>query len=116
MRASCLHRSPSSPAWPLQPDLSPAERRLSLASSASKDPAMDHQQSECRLEYQGDEALARLLAKAGSAYDVAGVRGLVAGVLAAPPCDDWPRLVAATVSPALHAQLLALAREVAAAA
>ncbi|MDB5406980.1 MAG: putative aminopeptidase, partial [Rhodospirillales bacterium] len=77
---------------------------------------MDQQQSECRLEYQGDEVLARLLAKAGSAYDVADVRDLVAGVLSAPPCDDWPRLVAATVSPALHAQFVALAREIAAAA
>jgi Xaa-Pro aminopeptidase len=77
---------------------------------------MDQQESECRLEYQGDAVLARLLAKAGSPYDAAAVRALVAGVLAAPPCDDWPRLVAATISPALRAQLVALLRETAAAA
>jgi Xaa-Pro aminopeptidase len=77
---------------------------------------MDQQDSECRLEYQGDTVLRRLLAKAGSPYDAAEVRALVVGVNAAPPCDDWPRLVAPTVSPALRAQLVALQREMAKAA
>jgi len=67
--------------------------------------------SECRAIYQGDDALARLLAKAGSSLGVAEVRSLVAGVNAgAVPVDDadWPKLVAAEPSPALVAQLRAL--------
>src|SRR5690348_8294289 len=52
----------------------------------------------CRGTYQGDEVLARLLAKAGSRYDLAALRALVAGVLAAPPSvaepDGWTALVA----------------------
>jgi Xaa-Pro aminopeptidase len=60
---------------------------------------------EERKEYQGDEALARLLSDAGSSYDLSGLAGLVQGVLAAPSGSDWTRLVAPHVSPALKAQL-----------
>ncbi|HEY0525843.1 MAG TPA: aminopeptidase P family N-terminal domain-containing protein, partial [Stellaceae bacterium] len=74
----------------------------------------------CRGTYQGDEVLARLLAKAGSRYDLAGLRALVEGVLAAPPSvadpDGWTALAAPEVSPALKAQLVAFAAELAAAA
>jgi Xaa-Pro aminopeptidase len=73
----------------------------------------------CRGTYQGDEALGRLLAKAGSRYDLAGLRALVEGVLAAPPSsadpDGWTALVAPEVSPALKAQLVAFAAELASA-
>jgi Xaa-Pro aminopeptidase len=74
--------------------------------------------SACREKYQGDAALAGLLRKADSRYDVAGVRDLVAGVLAAPEpavdADSWVTLVAADPSPALAAQLCALRAELAA--
>ncbi len=67
--------------------------------------------------YHGDSALAKLLDEAGSPYDVAAVRDLIAGVLAAPPRlerGDWTALVAPQVSPSLGEQLLALADRVAA--
>ena len=60
----------------------------------------------------GDPALANLLHEEGSAYDIAGLRALVAGVLAAPPDRDpaaWTRLVTPRPSPRLKEQLLALA-------
>ena len=63
------------------------------------------------MSYQGDEVLARLLAKHAASLDVAGVRRLAAGVLAAPPAfvpDAWHVLVAADPSDALKAQLEAL--------
>jgi Xaa-Pro aminopeptidase len=63
------------------------------------------------IPYAGDERLAGLLAQSGSPYDLAGLRGLLAGVLAAPPAFDraaWTRLVAENPSPALVDQLLAL--------
>jgi Xaa-Pro aminopeptidase len=62
--------------------------------------------------YGGDEALARLLREAGSPYDVAQMRELVAGVLAAPPATpptSWTVLAAPDPGPALVQQLLALA-------
>jgi Xaa-Pro aminopeptidase len=68
--------------------------------------------------YGGDARLGALLREAGSAYDAPGVRGLVAGVLAAPPGSEpeaWVALVAPLVSPELKAELVALAEEVAAA-
>jgi Xaa-Pro aminopeptidase len=74
--------------------------------------------SECRLTYQGDDALAGLLAKAGSALSVAELRALIAGVLGAAPARDpaaWIALVAEHPSPALTAQLQALKAEIAAA-
>lgn len=76
------------------------------------------QNQECRTTYQGDAALAGLLAKAGARYDVEGVRSLVRGVLGAAPARDpaaWCILVAADPSPALVAQLTALKAEIAAA-
>jgi Xaa-Pro aminopeptidase len=76
------------------------------------------QNQECRTTYQGDAALAGLLAKAGARYDVEGVRALVRGVLGAAPARDpaaWCVLVAADPSPALVAQLTALKSEIAAA-
>ncbi|HTZ81133.1 MAG TPA: aminopeptidase P family protein [Stellaceae bacterium] len=66
--------------------------------------------------YQGDETLNRLLREAGSTYDVAGVKALLAGVLAAPVGHDpaaWLALVAGRMSPALAAQLAALRAELA---
>ncbi len=73
--------------------------------------------SACRETYQGDTALAGLLRKANSPYDVTAVRAIVAGVLAAPePAvdrDAWIGLIAAQASPALTAQLRALKAEIA---
>jgi len=62
-------------------------------------------------DYQGDESLDRLLAEAGSSLDAAGVRELLAGVLAAPEPEDpaaWMTLVVAEASQPLAAQLRAL--------
>jgi Xaa-Pro aminopeptidase len=75
-------------------------------------------ENSCRGVYQGDEALAGLLRKAGSAYDVGSLRELVAGVAAAAvrsDSEEWTRLVAADPSPALIAQLQALKAGIAAA-
>jgi len=69
------------------------------------------------MDYQGDDALARLLTKHDALLDVAAVRRLVAGVLAAPAAFDaraWHALVASAPSPALAAQLDALKGEIAA--
>src|SRR6185312_9869241 len=66
----------------------------------------------------GDGALAELLRQEGAPYDPAGVRALVAGVLAAPPGRDgsaWTTLVVPSPSPALRQALLALAAEMRAA-
>ena len=73
--------------------------------------------SECRAVYQGDEALAGLLAKHGGA-DLAAVKALLAGLASASVDQsdtDWPRLIAADPSPALVAQLEALKAELKAA-
>ncbi len=69
--------------------------------------------SECRAVYQGDEALAGLLAQQGGP-DVATVKALVAGLASASVDSsdtDWPRLVIETPSSALVAQLTALRAE-----
>jgi len=61
--------------------------------------------------YQGDEHLADLLRQAGSDLDVAAVRDILRGVLAAPaPFDSraWTSLIAEHAEPALHGQLMAL--------
>ncbi|MEI9984505.1 MAG: aminopeptidase P family N-terminal domain-containing protein [Aliidongia sp.] len=74
------------------------------------------QNKECRTVYQGDAALAGLLAKAGARHHVEGVRALIRGVLGAAPARDpaaWCVLVAADPSPALVAQLNALKDEIA---
>jgi Xaa-Pro aminopeptidase len=74
---------------------------------------------EARLAYGGDAVLARLLAACGSPYGAAEARALVAGVLAAPPGaepDAWTVLAAPRPSPALKAELRALADELSAAA
>src|SRR5579883_3424934 len=66
--------------------------------------------------YRGDAALQTLLREAGSPYDAAGVRALVAGLLAAPPSLDgrtWLELVAPRMTPVLATQLSALRAEVA---
>src|SRR5260370_39645470 len=50
----------------------------------------------------GDAALADLLRQEGAPYDLAGLRALVAGVLAAPPGRDpaaWTTLVVPAPSP-----------------
>jgi Xaa-Pro aminopeptidase len=70
--------------------------------------------SECRTAYQGDEVLGRLLRKAGSAYQVQDLAGLLAGVAGAPaPAegDAWMELVAPSASGALRAQLAAYRSE-----
>ncbi len=72
--------------------------------------------SKCRVAYQGDEVLERLLRKAGSAYQVRELAGLLAGVEAAPaPADGdaWMELVAPAASDALKAQLTAYRSEAA---
>jgi len=66
----------------------------------------------------GDAALADLLRQEGAPYDLAGLRALVAGVLAAPPGRDpaaWTTLVVPAPSPSLRQVLLALAAEMRAA-
>jgi len=66
--------------------------------------------------YQGDETLNHLLQEAGSPYDAAGIRSLLAGVLAAPCGHDpaaWLELVASRIPPALATQLAALRADVA---
>src|SRR6185437_14607309 len=60
----------------------------------------------------GDAALAERLRQEGAPYYPAGVRAVVAGVLAAPPGRDeaaWTTLVVPSPSPALRQALLALA-------
>jgi Xaa-Pro aminopeptidase len=72
--------------------------------------------SVCRMTYQGDEALAKLLAKNDATADVAAIRGIVTGVLSAPPALDakaWHAMVCARPSDALAAQLDALHAEMA---
>ena len=67
---------------------------------------------EARPAYEGDAALARLLAASGSPFDPAGVKALIAGVLAAPPdvvSDAWMVLAAPEASPQLKTQLRSLA-------
>jgi Xaa-Pro aminopeptidase len=70
-------------------------------------------------EKHGDDAmLAKLLRQDGSGFDVAGVKALVAGVLAAAPnaiAADWVRLVAPHPSPELIAALSALVASLSAA-
>jgi len=76
---------------------------------------MDERQGLAKV-YHGDAALTQMLRAAGSPYDAAGVRALLAGVLAAPPGLDpglWLELVAPQVPPALAAQLAALRAEMA---
>ena len=71
---------------------------------------------EVRPAYEGDAALARLLAASGSRYDPPGVKALIAGVLAAPPDVDpeaWMGLVAPEPPAALRAQLRAVAASLA---
>src|SRR5260370_37639766 len=66
----------------------------------------------------GDAALADLLRQEGAPYDLAGLRALVAGVLAAPPDRDpaaWTTLVVPAPSPTLRQLLLALAAKMRAA-
>ena len=66
----------------------------------------------------GVAALAGLLRQEGARYDLAGVKALIAGILAAAPgaIDGlWTPLVAPNPSPALDAALRALAAELAAA-
>src|SRR5690348_4645449 len=64
-----------------------------------------------RAAYLGDATLEKLLAAAGSSYDLAGLTALVEGVNAAPPAADWTRLVAPAVSPSLAEQLEAFRDE-----
>ncbi len=65
-------------------------------------------------KYQGDAALARLLAEAGVDTAADEIKALVRGVAAAPPGHDpgaWTALVAPSAGPALLAQLEALRAE-----
>src|SRR6185295_7461123 len=67
--------------------------------------------------YLGDETLAGMLKKAGVRVDLSQIRGLLAGVLAAPAGEHpqaWIDLVAPTVDGACRAQLDALKRRLAA--
>ncbi|MFN8760398.1 MAG: aminopeptidase P family protein [Tagaea sp.] len=77
----------------------------------------DQKATSCRETYQGDTVLAGLLTKHGARLDVAGVRALLDGVLAAPPAEHahaWHAMVCAAPSPALAAQLEALKADLAA--
>jgi len=69
---------------------------------------------EQRGTYGGDTRLKALLAAAGSSYDVAATRDVIAGVLAAPESQDvraWTGLIAEQVSDDLARELLALRRD-----
>jgi Xaa-Pro aminopeptidase len=69
-----------------------------------------------RAAYHGDAALAGLLAKHGARLDLAGLRSLIDGVLAAPPGEDsqaWHQLVCEAPSDALRVQLDVLKAEMA---
>src|SRR5215475_10463555 len=73
--------------------------------------------SSAEQAYLGDETLAGLLKKAGLRVEMSQIRGLLAGVLAAPEGEhpeDWIRLVAPTADGACRAQLDALKRRLAA--
>ena len=64
--------------------------------------------------YRGDAALNALLKEVTSPYDAAGVRDIVAGVLAAPAGAEpeaWLELVAPRMTPALAAELATLRAE-----
>ncbi len=77
---------------------------------------MDEQRETTSSGYGGDGRLKALLAAAGSSYDVAGARELIAGVVAAPESQDsraWTALVADSVSDDLAEELLALRRDMA---
>jgi Xaa-Pro aminopeptidase len=66
---------------------------------------------DSRAAYEGDEAMGRLLAKHRSKFDLAALRDLIAGVIAAPEAEDnggWVQLVTPRESETLKAQLLAL--------
>ena len=70
------------------------------------------------MHYDGDDSLDRLLAAAGSAYDSAGVRDLIVGVLGAPEGRDleaWMELVTEAPPGDLRDQLRALKAQLAAA-
>ena len=67
--------------------------------------------------YLGDETLAGMLKKAGVRVDLSQIRGLLAGVLAAPEGEhpqDWIDLVAPAADSSCRAQLDALRRRLAA--
>src|SRR5438477_6145794 len=64
--------------------------------------------------YRGDEALVGLLRKAGAALDLRQIRGILAGVIAAPEGerpDDWIGLVAPAADEATRTQLRALKQQ-----
>ncbi|MEA2783351.1 MAG: Xaa-Pro aminopeptidase [Rhodospirillaceae bacterium] len=68
--------------------------------------------------YQGDEALVRLLKKSDGISDLATIRGILAGVIAAPDGehpDEWVRLLVPAADEACRAQLKALKRQLASA-
>jgi Xaa-Pro aminopeptidase len=77
---------------------------------------MDKSLSASKNGYGGDATLAALLRAEASSYDVAGVRALLAGLLAAPREaleTEWPLLVAEKPSAALRRELQALLAELA---
>jgi Xaa-Pro aminopeptidase len=66
--------------------------------------------------YQGDKALAGLLKKSGVSTEIQQIRGILAGVIAAPEGehpDDWISLVAPAADEPARAQLRALKRQLA---
>jgi Xaa-Pro aminopeptidase len=72
--------------------------------------------SVSELPYQGDDVLVGLLKKSGVRADLAQIRGVLAGVLAAPVGErpeDWIELVAPGADPSCRAQLVALKRRLA---
>src|SRR5438094_7163807 len=72
--------------------------------------------SVSELPYQGDDVLVGLLKKSGVRADMAQIRGILAGVLAAPVgerSEDWIELVAPGADPSCQAQLAALKRRLA---
>jgi Xaa-Pro aminopeptidase len=75
---------------------------------------MKHRAADAAGAAADDAGLAELLRQEGAPYDPAGLRALIAGVMAAPPDRDpaaWTTLVVPSPSPALRQRLLALAAE-----
>ncbi len=74
-------------------------------------------QTSAAVVYQGDKTLAALLQAADSAYRPDDVRGVLAGILAAPEAVDlegrWLELIAPKADPRLNTQLQALKTKIA---
>src|ERR1700675_4450196 len=103
-RRSSAYLTQLNPGWPQCSPIHPERRRNGWMNSGQQ-------------AYLGDETLAGMLKKAGVRVDLSQIRGLLAGVLAAPEGEhpqDWIDLVAPAADSSCRAQLDALRRRLAA--